>query len=116
LTPLVIIFAPFVRLIFHSLAASLGFSGIALIAILPVQVIRWMSIYTTIHPEQVAVFELVESWILYIDAILLVFVILIYSLFFVFEQVRALWKLLKLQSDGPSPNHDQETADGAALQ
>jgi hypothetical protein len=98
MTPLLIIFAPFVRLLFHSLAASFGFSCIALIAILPVQVIRLVSIYTIFSQQQISVFESVESWILYIDAMLLVFVIVIYSVYFIFEQGRALWTLIKSET------------------
>lgn len=98
MTPLIIIFTPFVRLLFHSLAASCGFSCIALIAILPVQVIRWVSIYTIFSQQQISVFESIESGILYLDAVLLIFVILIYSGYFVFEQGRALWTMIKSET------------------
>jgi hypothetical protein len=111
MTPLVIIFAPFVRLLFHSLAASFGFSGIALITILPVQVIRLMSTYTALNEKQIALFDTVESGILYMDAILLVFVILIYSLLFIFEQIRAMWTLFKLQT---SETNTSKQPDGVA--
>jgi len=117
MTPIVIIFAPFVRLLFHSLAASFGFSCIALIAVVPVQVIRLVSIYPIFSQEQMSVFESVEKWILYIDAMLLVFTILIYSAYFVFEQGRALWTLFKSEmKDGAvaSKSETQQVKAGEA--
>jgi hypothetical protein len=93
MTPFVMIFTPFVRLFFHSLAASLGFCGIAAITVLPVRVIKLISDY--IGEQQIAVFEWVDNWILHIDAILLLYVIAIYSCFFAFEQIQALRTLFQ---------------------
>ena len=102
-SPFFIIFEPFVRLVGHSLAASFGFSGIALVAILPVEVVKLLSAYAAITPGHIALFETIESAILYLDAILLLFVIAIYSLYFVVEQWRAAWKLLRGSAAGPTP-------------
>jgi hypothetical protein len=118
MTALVVIFTPFVRLFFHSLAASCGFSGLALITIIPVQIIKLVSLYRLFGAEEIAVFEWVESWILRIDAILLLFVIVIYSIFFIFEQVQALRTLYKLQARGAGVqvqiNKPSPKADGGA--
>ncbi|WP_441237966.1 hypothetical protein [Bradyrhizobium sp. 930_D9_N1_4] len=95
MSPLLIIFIPFVRLVGHSLAASLGFSGIAMIAVLPIMLVRQIASYTTLAADKLKIFETVETAILYLDSALLVFVIVIYSIYFMVEQWRALRKLLK---------------------
>jgi hypothetical protein len=98
MSPFFIIFAPFLRLVGHSLAAVFGFSGIAVIAVLPVQLIRLLSTYASLGPDAVELFQMVEVGILYGDAILLVFVIAIYSIYFIVEQWRALATLLRAKS------------------
>jgi len=100
MSPFFIIFEPFLRLLGHSIAASFGFSGIAVVAIVPVQLIKLLATYAALRPEFIALFEMVESGILYVDAILLLFVIVIYSIYFMIEQWRAMRALLR---DAHSP-------------
>ena len=65
-----------------------------MIAILPVQLIKALSKYASLSPTAVELFELVEVGILYVDALLLLFVILIYSMYFMIEQWRAMKMLV----------------------
>jgi hypothetical protein len=78
----------------HSLAASFGFSGIALIAILPFQLIKGISEHASLNPTAMELFELVEMGIVYVDTLLLLFVIVVYSILFIVEQWRAMSMVL----------------------
>jgi hypothetical protein len=101
MSPFFIIFSPFVRLVGHSLAATFGFSGIAVVAILPVQLIGGLSKYASLSPKDMELFEYVEIGILYVDAALPLFVIVIYSVYFMIEQWRAMKVLLVTSGSEP---------------
>lgn len=100
MSPVVLLFIPFVRLIGHSLASSLGFIGIAVSTVMPVHSLKLISQYSQLSQAHIQVLEAVEIGLLALDVCLLAVVLAFYSGAFVVEEWRALKRLIVT----PSPH------------
>jgi hypothetical protein len=56
--------------------------------------IKSISEYASLNPTAVGLFEFVEMGIVYVDTLLLLFVIVVYSILFIVEQWRAMSMVL----------------------
>jgi predicted transporter len=98
MSPLFIIFAPFVRLVGHSLASSVGFSAIALVTVLPVESVRKVEAFATLTRNHVQLLEYAETVILVLDITLLIVMVLVSSGLFLYEEWKAIRALIAQRS------------------
>jgi|SRR3954454_7889135 hypothetical protein len=94
MNPVVIIFTPFIRLLAHSFAATAGFCGIAGFAMIGFKVIHSLELGS----EAVSAFKNLEVFVLWVDVVLFGYVTVVYSIYFLIEQTRAIWTLCKLET------------------
>ena len=95
MSAIILLLIPFARLAGHSLASSLGFTGILLITVLPVHSVRELAKHEVLSGAHVQVFEWIETGLMALDVCLLVFVVVLYSGVFAVEQWRVVKKIIQ---------------------
>lgn len=85
-----LILLPLARLIGHSLASAIGFFGLMLTTVVPVKATQFLVVYGVIDDSRTAVFERVETCLLYIDIALFGGLVIMYSGLFMFEEYCAI--------------------------